>query len=758
MNSTRSQQTTRLILLGGITLLSGAAALIFETLWTRSFSLMLGSTVQAASAVFAAFLTALASGAYAGGRWTARLQRPLVAYGLLEFAIGLTGVIVGLALHWWGATLAGHLRPFLEWNRAFAAYFEALIPVFIPTFLMGMTFPWIVSLAKRSIGTISFIYGANTFGAALGTLGCGFFFIRWLGIEKSLILGAILNCVSGLLAMALLHFSREGAPEGSEEETHTAPQNAQHQHVPESALLFATAISGFVTLGVEIVWLRYGSFFLGNRTYAFSTMLAAVLVLLSVGSWLAGWIIRRRVTSNALLGAVFLCSCLGIIFSSEAVNYWIRRQDLVEPLLPGAANHLLFYRGLEALMSLAPVLLPLGILFPLTLSLARDSQRSLGPTAGRYYFLNTIGTVAGSILTGFVGMTCLGANSWGRLLALACLVSSVLFFLLESTDGSRLLSRVGLLLAAAVGGLFVTPGAPLQYVHPGEHSLFRKEDEYGVFQVAGLSAPGLARVSNNKTDLVFLIGSAQTDYVQQMQGHLGMFYNPSAKRVAVLGSGYGITAGAFSAYPDLEHIDAVEILPIMVEVTSQFEEHNLGYFNDPRVKLVVDDGRHFLARVPTHYDIISVNVSDPRLPGGSALFHTEFYQLVKTRLNEGGIFLQHVFGAQLSVALATLSGNFRHVRCFPAYQNGFNVVASDEPLVASEKEVARLTSSPKVAAAFARIGVVPPLSPVQILTVGFDLSERKNLFAPGSPLATDDHPYIEFSWSENAIDNFFSND
>jgi spermidine synthase len=757
MNATSSQRLTRLSLLGAITLLSGASALIFETLWTRAFGLMLGSTVQAAAAVFAAFLTALAAGAYVGGRWTASLRRPLIAYALLELGIGLTATAAGLALHWHGTTMAAWLRPVLEWNRAVAAYGSALIPVFVPTFLMGMTFPWIVTVARRFGGAVPLIYGLNTLGAALGTLACGFLFIRWLGIEKSLWLGGLLNFTSGALALTCLRLPSCAEDRADEDPTPGEPAQA-NAVVPETALLFATTVSGFVTLGAEIVWLRYGSYFLGNRTYAFSTLLATVLVLLALGSWLAGWLGRRRWPPNAVLGTVFLCSFAGVIFASGAVNFWIGRQDVVEPLLPGASRHLLLYRTLEAVLSLAPLLLPLGVLFPLTLTLARDSRRSLGPTCGRYYFLNTAGTVVGSVLTGFWGMTFFGANGWARLLALLCLLSAVLFFLLEAERGIRVLSRCGLALSAVGGCLLLSPTGPLQFVHSGERLIFRAEDEYGVLQIAGQANSHCARVSNNKTDLVFLIGSPETDYVQQMQGHLGMFYAPQARRVAVLGNGYGITAGAFSLYPTLERVDAVEILPVMMAVTSQFAGHNFNYFDDPRVRLIVDDGRHFLARASGSYDVISVNVSDPRLPGGSALFHKEFYDLAKSRLSKGGIVVQHVFGPQSRTAISTLCHCFRHVRLFPSYGNGYNVVASDGELRISEDQVARLASEPRVRAALASIGVIPPISPADVLRAGLDPLDCPALFDPNCPIATDNFPRIEFSWSDNGLENFHSND
>jgi spermidine synthase len=99
-----------------------------------------------------------------------------------------------------------------------------------------------------------------------------------------------------------------------------------------------------------------------------------------------------------------------------------------------------------------------------------------------------------------------------------------------------------------------------------------------------------------------------------MQGHLGMHFKPDATRALVIGSGYGITAGALALYDGIERVDALEILPAMVSSADLFEPNNFGYHKNDKVRVFVGDDRHFLLRENVQYDIISLNVSDPHLP------------------------------------------------------------------------------------------------------------------------------------------------
>lgn len=225
-----------------------------------------------------------------------------------------------------------------------------------------------------------------------------------------------------------------------------------------------------------------------------------------------------------------------------------------------------------------------------------------------------------------------------------------------------------------------------------------------------------------------------------MQGHLGVHFNPEAKAALVIGSGYGITAGALGVYDSIDYIDAVEILPSMVNSTDLFMPNNFNYHNNPKIEVFIDDGRHFLLRQKQKYDIISLNVTEPHLPGSSTLFHTEFYELAKRQLNPGGVLIQHTFGSELAIIASTLAASFPYTMFSRSYSNGFNAVASMQPL---DERALQAMALPEAAIRQLR-QTARGRSISRPTFVSFDeLPDRLH----SDVLASDDFPAVEFSWN-----------
>jgi spermidine synthase len=747
---------SELVALQAASLFSGAAALVAETLWARSFCSIVGATVEATAATFAAFLVGLALGAYVAGRWADRLANPLRAYVIVEFAIAVASAGTGLALFQLrdlliiGGSLVGP-------QRAIVVFSAVLGLISIPTILMGATFPIMVASIRRvgaPMAAVSRLYTLNTLGAASGTLLCGFAAIGLLGVQGSVLFGACFNVVAA--AVCILMVRKTGAlispaasglvPESS---------GADQAPIPDWVMLAVALSSGVMTLAVEVIWTRLSSFFLGNRTYAFSTLVACVLLLLSVGSRLAEkLVVAARQLLPQVLGAMLLAVASCTLFCGWLADRWIHHQSWLDGRL-AAGPLFAVWQVMKTLFLLAPMLIPMGCLFPLSLTAARLSSVKSGKAAGLFYLVNTAGAVVGSLLVGFWSLSEVGTfGSIGALVAFASVVASLVFI---ATVPSRWAKLAGLLGATAVfSSIYWVLPEQLTVLGERQELLFRKEDAYGVFQVVRLPDSTLM-VSENRTVLVYYLGALSTSYVQQMQGHLGIFFNPDAKRALVLGSGYGITAGALGTYPQLERVDAVEIVPAMVEAADLFMPFNLSYHRNPRVRTIVDDGRHFLANSRDRYDIISINVSDPRIPGSSAFFHRDFYELAKQHLTPSGVVLQHAFGTELHAVMSTLASSFKNLQMFPAYNNGYNVVASDHALSADPSAIARLTGIPATRAALESIGVLTPFDPARVYSHGLVPSDVPALFAE-TRIASDDHPLIEFSRRGDARSLFASNE
>ena len=753
--------TRNLRLFATATVLSGAASLVHETLWTRFLATALGSTVQAAAAVFAAFLVGLALGARFFGPVVDRTSRVVRTYVFIETGICLLAVTTGFLLH----ALREHLPLVLGQSLGLVGMVRAfsitLLFVLAPTLLMGATFPAAMAVCRRLGGgskEMLHFYAMNTMGAVVGTLLCGFFAIPTLGIPGTLLFAGVFNLAAAGLCIPLL--GTKARPTSDSQPAPASPPTEQHAFRGHQAWLYAVAIlSGAAILALEVVWSRIASFTLGNRIYAFSTLLAWVLTLLAVGSWLSGRLIERFPTRIAnLLVVLLLSAAIGTVLSLVLVNAWILSPIDGPTVFPHSPAFVIVLRVLGMGMVMSLFLIPLGCLFPIGLVCLRHLESRPGALSGRYYMWNTVGSVTGSLTAGFLAIPVIGSFGCAAFVAVACAAFGLLGCLVYLRRAvAKRLGIVGAALAGVIIVLIPTLTPDQLHVDPrGERPVVHVEDEWGVFQLSAL-ADGRLRVTNNRTNLVFLLGDFSTSYVQEMQAHIGSFMRPSAHNALVLGSGYGITAGAFTENPTIDRIDAVEILPAIVAAADRFEPYNRSYHRNPRVHVTIDDGRHFLARSAASYDIISVNVTDAHLPGASAMFNADFYAVIKRHLNPDGIAIQHAFGSDANIVLSTLKQSFRYLRAFPSSGNGYNVAVSDSPLRPVREQVDRLAMLPSIHRALAAIGIAPPLDAWRIFSRGLPPSQLVGML-DSNWVSTDDRPLLEFSRRGGALAWFFSND
>jgi spermidine synthase len=203
MNSIRirSQRETSLVL--AAFLLSGVSALIYEVIWTRALSLVLGNTTYAISTMLATFMAGLAIGAYLAGRYCDRNSNLMFAFGICEMGIGISGflclpIIYSLPMVYIKIYNSFHMYP------AAFFFFQVLLCVIVmlpPTLLMGATFPLVSKKVTRSMNElgskVSKAYSLNTLGAVAGSLTAGFFLIPAVGLKGATMVAASLNLIIG---------------------------------------------------------------------------------------------------------------------------------------------------------------------------------------------------------------------------------------------------------------------------------------------------------------------------------------------------------------------------------------------------------------------------------------------------------------------------------------------------------------------------------------------------------------------------------
>lgn len=195
--------------------LSGMAALIYEVVWTRSLSIIMGSSTYALSTMLAAFMAGLSIGGLIGGRLTDRIKRLAVAFALCELGIGLFGIITVPLIK---ALTPVYISSYYTFHLSFGAFSAvqfALIFIImgIPTTLMGLTFPIVVKYftssgesAGRQSGMLYFI---NTFGAIIGSVSAGFLLIPAIGVRAASVVAASLNIMTATVILLLSGESRK---------------------------------------------------------------------------------------------------------------------------------------------------------------------------------------------------------------------------------------------------------------------------------------------------------------------------------------------------------------------------------------------------------------------------------------------------------------------------------------------------------------------------------------------------------------------
>ncbi|MEW6360285.1 MAG: fused MFS/spermidine synthase [Planctomycetota bacterium] len=780
----------RLSILKAIFFLSGGAGLIYEVVWTRVYADIVGSTALAMTAVFAAFLLLLAVGAQVVGRLPIYGRRALMLYGGIELGIALSALAASALLLWGDIWIAAH-RPASMLPGLLYDFIAVALIIGPPVLLMGGTLPAILNASKALAlprDVVAQLYGWNTLGAAMGTVAAGFLLIWRLGLLGTLLTAIGVNAAVGVIALCLSRRAVDAAPE-AERELDIQPTEAEGH--PALWLLLAW-LSGFAVLGYEVLWGRMAKFLLGDRTIAISTLLAVFIACLGLGSLLAGRLGPRfGRTANQAVGLIAWGLILAALLHMATVP--LARLTIagggLKWLVPFTTP---FARRVVTVWLLVfPPILILGAVFPLIARSARRLDATPGRVIGNLYLVNSVGAALGAFFAAFMLSRLLG--TLGGFLVLSLLLAAAGAALLCRRAASRA-QRAGGLAAFCICAL-VAPVFPRDMIElrDDETLVAAREDEYGV-QVLASTKRGSLRVRNNRLHLVYELGHPQTSHAQQMAAHLtvllcnsgdtmqagedpshmGRTGNPPAApgpsadhaaspelsmvspefpefRVINVGTGYGITAGAFTLYPQVRSIETIEILPFLVDQQGRFGEFNFHYLRDPRVALVQGDGRHYLAASHERYDIISVNVLDPYLPGSSSLYTVDFWELARDRLSDGGAYTQLFWGEDVPLLVKGMRKVFPTLLFFPAYGGtSYNVVAFKEPLRQEQVRLHMDRLGPRAAAAIRAVtGDDPAAHLARLLPQAWDIQRRLMQEADRAPgrCHTDNFPILEYRWA-----------
>jgi spermidine synthase len=606
---------------------SGLVGLAYEVVWVRSLGLVVGNALWSAIAVVAAYMGGMALGSWLVARLAARLRRHLRVWAVAEAIVAVTALATPQAMVWL-SRLAAHLgpEPLGNWGIPLAGRFAiAWLFLAVPTVAMGMTLPLLVARVGEGEtlgGLVARLYAANTAGAVAGVVLAGFVALPNLGERGTLALAAIIGLVVAAVAWRADGFVPR------------APAVvAQPPDVDRSrGWLLAATVTGFVALACELVWTRILLLHLGSRVYAFSLVLAVYLLGVAVGSALAR---RLRCEPRAALAACQVA--LGAVLAGQVLLF-ARFGDVLACLT--SRLHPVGFVGLELTLALgtAVVLLPptlaFGASFPFLVGSFRSRAKAEVRT-GLVAAANTVGGIAGAVVAPLLLVPWLGSQN-------VLLLFGALSVCLGAVLAAGLATRVVAVVTAAFLAA-VTVSTPRAAVLAGaaavsEGKLEALSESASATVVVRVMSDARGRWRSLELNGVNVAGtSPELRAIQRLQGHLPLLLHPSPASVLHLGFGSGGTAWAVAQHP-VRSITIAEISPEVAAVSDRvFGEINHGVLHDPRVRLVLNDGRNVLLASQTQFDVILSDSIHPVFAGNSTLYTREYFALCRSHLRPGGV-------------------------------------------------------------------------------------------------------------------------
>ena len=645
-------------------------------MWQRVLSLNAGMDLYSATTVVAAFMAGLGLGSLLGGAIADRISpvRALAVYALCEAVIGGFALISIWLLYL-------HYPDVSSVLATFAVNFLLLL---VPTTFMGMTLPIISrGLVERSAliaAQVGRLYSVNTVGAALGAgATAGWWLLGRVGLVGTVQVAAMLNFASALVALGLLPVAKRLTGQPAPGSPEVEQRSGRWVGKPMFWVVLY-GVTGFIALALEMVWFRLLNVLLRSDTYTFARLLTVYLVFLGFGAW-AGTRLLDRIRRPDL---AFLWLQLLIGVGAAAGGF-------------GAVRIAQRFSA-DTLLYLAPlVVIPLptffmGVCFPLVQRMVAENFAVLGKRVSHVVFSNTVGSVLGTIATGFLLLDQLGTPATLRLLVAILGMFGIGAAVLTPGEGRQRLARAlvaGALVTAAI--LTVPTGSRFwRPLHPPEFAdLTVSEDGSCVTGIAhGNAIPGIP-VTATTQYFLFINGELQNgipfDDFHIRLGTVPALLHENPKDVLVIGLGAGSTPFGLTLDPRLRAIDLVEIcgteIPLLQALRDKGMTELTELFRDPRLRLHVQDGRKFLLESAAGYDLIVTDTLVVRSAYSGSLYSREFYQLARSRLRPGGIFAQWIPSPRtlqtLTAVFPEVVQVYSHERRWPRF-----MLARDKPLPA----------------------------------------------------------------------------
>ena len=649
---------------------SGLTSLVYETLWIRVLSLGVGSTSASMGLVLSIFFFGLSMGSFIAGKFSYRIKKPLLTYGILEGLIGVYSLAVIYILFDFHKIL-GYLplEGSFSWFGVTMKFFLVFIFLSVPTIFMGASLPLLVKIFvknDKNLGRkLGLLYGLNTMGAVFGAFLAGFYFIPTFGILKSNHMMAILNFTILIIAYLLQKKLApiEIPPRRDKKSFFTLlPKNSS---MAKKFILISCGIVGFTSITAEVVWNKYLGIFLGSNIFGLGLILSLFLLGIALGSLILS-IYVEKVKDKINLFITLAILGVGLTL---AATYLLNGAPLLVHLASYYLGATVSVLTIKSVITGIILFIPtsfFGALLPLGTRILVDDHYDTPEIVGTAYTINTIGSILGSCLSGLVFIPIFG-SAFTLKFGLVLLILIVLFITARKFKNPLPLS-ISLL---ALFVIFFAPGIDFKNIIKSAYYQ-RASSDSSLTEVmkyfSDKEGEEFKLIIEGKSGIISLSqvpyeGDDWQDYIRLKTNGLNeSFYNlerieelpkyegllaflPYAlaedpKSAFIVGYGGGYSTD-FLTSTELDLVHVVELEEGIMEAADYVHKGKNPILKRKNLKLEIEDARFVLATGKNGpYDIIISQPSHSWLTGVANLFTQEYFEIVKGNLTEKGVFSQ----------------------------------------------------------------------------------------------------------------------
>ena len=668
--------------------LTGLFSLVYQTVWQRYLTFLVGADSKSSVLTLTVFLTALSIGYYLSGKFSSKIkEKELFYYGVVEFIIGLWGLIFPWLFKFSFTLVQSGLAVGLIGDIILSIVLTA-----IPAVMMGTTLPFLTQGLSRTFNSSSKthanVYAVNTIGACIGALLTGFWLIEYMGLASSMYVVGFVNMLFGLV---MIFFNNHYVLYKDKASSTQIYESVSHIkiHTNKYAILVVAACSGYLLIAIESYFIRLFSVATDGSIYAYPTVITAFIAAVGIGAALSSKLMQKSKKLFVYIPPIVLILWIAVYYSIPQWPYadyilkyktinWFGSYDFL-PIIRFVALFIII--GLPVIIS--------SMLLPFLFHFYKNQFNSIGKTTGNLYAVATVATIFGGLIGGYFLFSYLDFKQvfLSHFIVMAIMSLSAVWVLRSKLK--LYLQTLSVLMAAflllfifpnnnfsknlALSFYFQTPTSnevPLENATDARMWLWQWFD-YEEILASSIRAEGSVSVfnknlNNNEVSRMIAIngrsnsGTRGVDY--QGNALLSLFpylLTESPKRILIIGLGTGVTAGAIA---NQNLVEKVNILEINAAVTEQLHYFDFATFNaskNPKINIYQADAVKYLLRTKNKYDVIVSIPSNFWTAGMENLMTPDFYTIAKNKLAEGGTYIQWIPDYDFSQkGLATIIKSF----------------------------------------------------------------------------------------------------